>query len=151
MANETWAADETELKANANKRIRQQLPVLKTSEPKEDDLQLINDVRTKHGKRPLPPTEPKEIAHVTNFSPVDPAARLSVKHVKRGQFAYFEHRVVDTLRGFILLSPLVPATFILIGLVGVGFGEHQKFLLKWAFGANIVMTIAAVLLGVISF
>lgn len=47
------------------------------------------------------------------------------------------------------LSPLVPATFILIGLVKVGFGEHQKFLLKYALLTNLVMTIAAVFLGVI--
>jgi CitMHS family citrate-Mg2+:H+ or citrate-Ca2+:H+ symporter len=48
------------------------------------------------------------------------------------------------------LSPLVPATFILIGLVGVNFGEHQKFLFKWAFGTCVVMTIAAVLTGAIT-
>lgn len=48
------------------------------------------------------------------------------------------------------LSPLVPATFILIGLVGVDFGEHQKFLFKWAFGTTIVMTIAAILTGAIT-
>jgi CitMHS family citrate-Mg2+:H+ or citrate-Ca2+:H+ symporter len=47
------------------------------------------------------------------------------------------------------LSPLVPATFILIGLVKVSFGDHQKFLLKWALGTNLVMTIVAILLGVI--
>jgi citrate-Mg2+:H+ or citrate-Ca2+:H+ symporter, CitMHS family len=49
------------------------------------------------------------------------------------------------------LSPLVPATFILIGLVGVDFGSHQKFLFKWAFGTTIVMTITAILTGAISF
>ncbi|MDM5332183.1 citrate:proton symporter [Ureibacillus composti] len=49
------------------------------------------------------------------------------------------------------LSPLVPATFILVGLVGVEFGDHQKFLFKWAYGTTIVMTIAAVLIGVIPF
>ena len=47
------------------------------------------------------------------------------------------------------LSPLVPATFILIGLVKVPFGDHQKFLLKWALLTNFVMTIVAILLGVI--
>ncbi|HZG72679.1 MAG TPA: citrate:proton symporter [Chondromyces sp.] len=49
------------------------------------------------------------------------------------------------------LSPLVPATFILIGLVGVDFAEHQKFLFKWAYGSTVIMTIAAIVMGVISF
>lgn len=31
-----------------------------------------------------------------------------------------------------LLSPLVPSTYLLVGLAGVDFGEHQRFTLKWA-------------------
>ncbi|MGQ2929584.1 MAG: citrate transporter, partial [Sphingopyxis sp.] len=31
-----------------------------------------------------------------------------------------------------LLSPLVPSTYLLVGLAGVEFGDHQKFTLKWA-------------------
>ena len=50
-----------------------------------------------------------------------------------------------------LLSPLVPSTYLLVGMVGVTFGDHQKFTLKWAIGTTIVMTIAAVILGIISF
>ncbi|HEY5552156.1 MAG TPA: citrate:proton symporter, partial [Opitutaceae bacterium] len=41
-----------------------------------------------------------------------------------------------------LLSPLVPSTYLLVGLCGVELGDHQKFTLKWTLGS------AAVLLGV---
>ena len=49
-----------------------------------------------------------------------------------------------------LLSPLVPSTYLLVGMVGVTLGDHQKFTLKWAIGTTIVMTAAAVLIGIIS-
>ena len=35
--------------------------------------------------------------------------QLSVKHVERGQFAYFEHRIVDTLHGFIIATDVTAA------------------------------------------
>lgn len=48
-----------------------------------------------------------------------------------------------------LLSPLVPSTYLLVGLAGVEFGDHLKHTLKWAIGTVIVMTITALLFGVI--
>ncbi|MGN7396682.1 CitMHS family transporter [Peribacillus frigoritolerans] len=74
------------------------------------------------------------------------ASSFGVDPVEIGRAALLGHSTT----GF-PLSPLVPATFILIGLVGVEFGEHQKFLFKWAFGTTIVMTIMAVLTGAIPF
>ncbi len=47
------------------------------------------------------------------------------------------------------LSPLTASTFLLIGLAGVELGDHQKFVFKWAFGTTLVMTIVAVITGVI--
>jgi len=47
------------------------------------------------------------------------------------------------------LSPLTASTFLLIGLAGVELGDHQKFVFKWAFGTTLVMTIVAVVTGVI--
>lgn len=41
-----------------------------------------------------------------------------------------------------LLSPLVPSTFLLVGLAGVDFDDHQRYTLKWA------LVSALVLLGV---
>lgn len=73
------------------------------------------------------------------------AAGFGIDPVEIGRAALLGHSTA----GF-PLSPLVPATFILIGLVGVSFGEHQKFLFKWAFGTCAVMTIAAVLTGAIT-
>ena len=47
------------------------------------------------------------------------------------------------------LSPLTASTFILVGMSGVDFGDHQRFIFKWAFGSTIVMTIVAWVTGVI--
>lgn len=58
-ANETWVADETELKANANKRVRESVTEKKVIEEKEEDLKRINDVRERHGLKPLKPKELK--------------------------------------------------------------------------------------------
>jgi CitMHS family citrate-Mg2+:H+ or citrate-Ca2+:H+ symporter len=46
------------------------------------------------------------------------------------------------------VSPLTPATFLLIGLAGIDLAEHQRFTIPWLFAASVVMTIAAVVLGV---
>lgn len=108
IANETWAGDETELKADATKRHRHRILTEKVIQPKED-LQEINAFRIKHGKKPLKVAPPKIIYHPTNYSPIDKDARLSIKHVERGQFAYFEHRIVDTLHGFIIATELTAA------------------------------------------
>jgi CitMHS family citrate-Mg2+:H+ or citrate-Ca2+:H+ symporter len=47
------------------------------------------------------------------------------------------------------LSPLTASTFLLIGLAGVELADHQKFVFKWAFGTTIVMTVVAIVTGVI--
>ena len=43
------------------------------------------------------------------------------------------------------VSPLTPATFLLVGLTEVDLGEHQRFSIPYLFGISIVMTIASVL------
>jgi len=50
-----------------------------------------------------------------------------------------------------LLSPLVPSTFLLVGLCGVDFGEHQRFTLKWALLSALVLLGAGLVLSVIPF
>jgi CitMHS family citrate-Mg2+:H+ or citrate-Ca2+:H+ symporter len=47
------------------------------------------------------------------------------------------------------VSPLTPATFLLVGLTGVDLAEHQRFSIPFLWGASVVMTIACVLLGVL--
>jgi CitMHS family citrate-Mg2+:H+ or citrate-Ca2+:H+ symporter len=47
-----------------------------------------------------------------------------------------------------LLSPLVASTYLLVGFVGIEFGELQRFTLKWATGSFVVFFIASVLTGV---
>lgn len=47
------------------------------------------------------------------------------------------------------VSPLTPATFLVVGLSGIELSAHQRFTIPFLLLASIVMTIAAVLMGVI--
>lgn len=47
------------------------------------------------------------------------------------------------------VSPLTPATFLLVGLAGVDFGDHQKKTIPFAFAITIVMLIVCLLTGAI--
>ncbi|WP_343595026.1 CitMHS family transporter [Acinetobacter sp.] len=47
-----------------------------------------------------------------------------------------------------LLSPLVPSTYLLCGLAGVEFADHQRFTLKWAIITSGVLLMSALVLGV---
>ncbi|WP_309088293.1 citrate:proton symporter [Domibacillus sp.] len=49
-----------------------------------------------------------------------------------------------------LLSPLVASTYLLVGMAKVDFGQYQRFTILWTVGTAVVMTVAAILLGVIS-
>lgn len=48
------------------------------------------------------------------------------------------------------ISPLSPATFLLVGLAGIDLGEHQKKTIPFAFALTIIMLIVAVLTGGVS-
>jgi len=50
-----------------------------------------------------------------------------------------------------LLSPLVASTYLLVGFVGVEFGEHQRFTLKWAIGSFFVFFLVTLVFGIIPF
>lgn len=45
------------------------------------------------------------------------------------------------------VSPLTPATFLLIGLTKLELGEHQKFTIPLVFATSIVMTVVSILIG----
>ncbi len=47
------------------------------------------------------------------------------------------------------VSPLTPAPFLLVGLAGIEFREHQKFTFPFLLGASVVMTLIAVALRII--
>jgi CitMHS family citrate-Mg2+:H+ or citrate-Ca2+:H+ symporter len=47
------------------------------------------------------------------------------------------------------VSPLTPATFLLVGLTGIDLADHQRFTIPLLWGASVVMTLAAVALGVL--
>jgi CitMHS family citrate-Mg2+:H+ or citrate-Ca2+:H+ symporter len=46
------------------------------------------------------------------------------------------------------VSPLTPATFLVVGLARIELGEHQRFTAPYLFGASILMTFACVALRV---
>ena len=46
------------------------------------------------------------------------------------------------------VSPLTPATFLLVGLTGVDLADHQRFSIPYLLMTSVVMTVACVVLGV---
>lgn len=49
------------------------------------------------------------------------------------------------------MSPLMASAYLLVGMAGVEFGDHQKFIFKWALGSSLFMIAGALLMGVITF
>jgi len=47
------------------------------------------------------------------------------------------------------VSPLTPATFLLVGLCKIELADHQRFTTPFLFAASVLMTLTALLLGVI--
>jgi citrate-Mg2+:H+ or citrate-Ca2+:H+ symporter, CitMHS family len=47
------------------------------------------------------------------------------------------------------VSPLTPATYLIVGLARVDLADHQRFSFAYLFGATVLMTLAAVALGVL--
>ncbi|WP_440224405.1 CitMHS family transporter [Dokdonella sp. MW10] len=50
-----------------------------------------------------------------------------------------------------LLSPLVPSTYLLVGLAGVEFGDHQRYTIGWATLICLLMMLAALACAVFPF
>jgi CitMHS family citrate-Mg2+:H+ or citrate-Ca2+:H+ symporter len=48
-----------------------------------------------------------------------------------------------------LLSPLVPSTYLLVGLAKVEFGDHQRFTIRWAMATAVLMLLVNLVIGVI--
>lgn len=70
--------------------------------------------------------------------------QLGVPAVHMGQAAIMGQMTV----GF-PVSPLTPATFLLVGLCGIELAEHQKFAFFYLWATSVVMVITAVVLGIL--
>lgn len=71
------------------------------------------------------------------------AGALGVPAIQVGQAALLGQMTT----GF-PVSPLTPASFLVAGLSGVDFAEHQRFAAPYLFAASLLMTAAAVVFGV---
>jgi len=71
------------------------------------------------------------------------SAQLGVPAVKIGQAA-----ILGQMTTGFPISPLTPATFLVIGLTGIDLAEHQRFSFPLLFGASAVMTLACVAFGI---
>ncbi|UTP40266.1 citrate:proton symporter [Phenylobacterium sp. LH3H17] len=60
-------------------------------------------------------------------------------------------RAALTSQAVHLLSPLVPSTYLLVGLVRVELAQHQRFTLPWAVALSLVLLVAAIATGVTPF
>ena len=49
------------------------------------------------------------------------------------------------------VSPLTPATYLLVGLVGIDLADHQRFTIPYLFATTVFMTCVAVLVGLFPF
>jgi citrate-Mg2+:H+ or citrate-Ca2+:H+ symporter, CitMHS family len=71
------------------------------------------------------------------------ASQLGVPAVHIGQAA-----ILGQMTTGFPISPLTPATFLVIGLTGIDLAEHQRFSFPLLFGASAVMTLACVVFGI---
>jgi CitMHS family citrate-Mg2+:H+ or citrate-Ca2+:H+ symporter len=49
------------------------------------------------------------------------------------------------------VSPLTPATYLIVGLACVELADHQRFSIPLLFAASVLMTLASVAFGVFPF
>jgi CitMHS family citrate-Mg2+:H+ or citrate-Ca2+:H+ symporter len=72
------------------------------------------------------------------------AARLGVAPISVAQAALLGMHTT----GF-PVSPLTPATFLVVGLSEITLAQHQRYTIPFLFGASLVMVAASILLGVL--
>jgi CitMHS family citrate-Mg2+:H+ or citrate-Ca2+:H+ symporter len=50
----------------------------------------------------------------------------------------------------LLISPLVPATFLALGLADVELKDHIKFSFRWLFAISLIMLVCGLIFGIIT-
>ena len=71
------------------------------------------------------------------------ASGFGIPGVRMGQAA-----VLGQMTTGFPVSPLTPATFLIIGLAGIDLRDHQKFSFPFLMGASVLMTLACVVFRV---
>ena len=49
----------------------------------------------------------------------------------------------------LMISPMVPATFLALGMVDVELKDHIKFSFKWLYAISLIMVLGGVVMGLI--
>ncbi|MPN29819.1 Citrate transporter [bioreactor metagenome] len=50
----------------------------------------------------------------------------------------------------LLISPLVPATFLATGLADIELKDHMKFSFGWLFAISLIMLVCGILFGIVT-
>jgi CitMHS family citrate-Mg2+:H+ or citrate-Ca2+:H+ symporter len=82
---------------------------------------------------------------------VMPVVAEVVKHLGGQPIEVAQASLLGQMTTGFPVSPLTPATFLIVGLTGIDLGAHQRFTIPLLFLASVIMTLTAAIMGVIPF
>ena len=82
---------------------------------------------------------------------VMPVVAEIVKHLGGQPIEVAQASLLGQMTTGFPVSPLTPATFLIVGLTGIDLGAHQRFTMPLLFLASVIMTLTAAIAGVFPF